>query len=286
MEREDKPVYTEDGKGKDWGLALSVPSSLSAFLFFELAPLPLQLFHCMLLRLREKEERWLPLLKSLSMRHSFDSWCDYVVASDSLEGLAPAVIRRPKPEPKDTADIPPSNPHDPIDLESSPKRLVRKKAGKRKEIDAEAEGQPTKKVQRKKITRRGNLDAFISEPVPDKPNSRAFTDPPPIVNEGRLPSPPRASFTDQLNTEEPEGGAEKAVGGGNIEVDKSVDVATEAKKITSPEVVDDAGNPQTPDPAAHDSEKRIGAEEIPVVRFSMLARVLQFAQMKLWGLLL
>ncbi|KAF5811641.1 hypothetical protein HanXRQr2_Chr04g0183721 [Helianthus annuus] len=100
------------------------------------------------------------------MRHSSDSWCDCVVVSVSLEGLAPAVVRRPKPEPKDTADIPPSNPHDPIDLESSPERLVRKKAGKRKQTDAEAEGQPAKKVQRKKITRRGNLDAFISELVP------------------------------------------------------------------------------------------------------------------------
>ncbi|KAJ0716116.1 putative adaptor protein complex, sigma subunit [Helianthus annuus] len=72
---------------------------------------------------------------------------------------------------KDTADIPPSNPHDPIDLESNPERLVRKKAGKRKQTGAEAEGQPAKKVQRKKITRRGNLDAFISEPVPGNSQS-------------------------------------------------------------------------------------------------------------------
>ncbi|MFS7934955.1 hypothetical protein Hanom_Chr05g00397741 [Helianthus anomalus] len=87
------------------------------------------------------------------------------MVSDSLEGLAPAVIRRPKPEPKDTVDIPPSNPNDPIDLESSPERLLRKKAGKRKHRDADAEGQPAKKIQRKKITRKGNLDVFISEPV-------------------------------------------------------------------------------------------------------------------------
>ncbi|MFS8007743.1 hypothetical protein Hanom_Chr14g01264641 [Helianthus anomalus] len=53
-------------------------------------------------------------------RHSSESWCDYVVVSDSLEGFAPAVVRKPKPEPRDTADIPPSNPDDPIDLESSP----------------------------------------------------------------------------------------------------------------------------------------------------------------------
>ncbi|MFS7981710.1 hypothetical protein Hanom_Chr10g00954191 [Helianthus anomalus] len=140
------------------------------------------------------------------MHHSSDSW----------------FIRRPKPEPEDTVDIPPSNPHDPIDLESSPERLVKKKVGKRKQTDAE--GQPAKKVQTKKITQRGNLDAFISGPVP-----------------------------------------EKAVGGGNLEVDKSVDVAAGAEKITSPDVVDDAGNPQTPDPAAHDSEKGKGAEDIPVV---------------------
>ncbi|MFS7931666.1 hypothetical protein Hanom_Chr04g00358611 [Helianthus anomalus] len=51
------------------------------------------------------------------MRHSSDSWCDYVVVSDSLEGLAHAVIiRRPKPEPKEIVDIPPSNPDDPIDM--------------------------------------------------------------------------------------------------------------------------------------------------------------------------
>ncbi|MFS7956192.1 hypothetical protein Hanom_Chr07g00651681 [Helianthus anomalus] len=84
----------------------------------------------------------------------------------SAQPAAGAVIRRPKPEPKDTADIPPSNPHDPIDLESSPERLVKKKAGKRKQTDAEDEGQPAKKIQRKTITRKGNLDAFISEYVP------------------------------------------------------------------------------------------------------------------------
>ncbi|KAJ0545821.1 putative small GTPase, P-loop containing nucleoside triphosphate hydrolase [Helianthus annuus] len=50
-------------------------------------------------------------------------------------------------------------------LESSPEHLLRKKAGKRKQTDTEAEGQPVKKVQRKKITRRGNLDAFIAKPV-------------------------------------------------------------------------------------------------------------------------
>ncbi|KAM0010700.1 hypothetical protein Hdeb2414_s0070g00772311 [Helianthus debilis subsp. tardiflorus] len=100
------------------------------------------------------------------MRRSSDSRCDYVVVSDSLEGLTPAVtVRELKPEPRDPTDIPPSNLSDPIDLDSSPKHLVRRKIGKRKQAETEAEGQPPRKVQRKKITRKGNLDFFISESV-------------------------------------------------------------------------------------------------------------------------
>ncbi|KAJ0667385.1 hypothetical protein HanPI659440_Chr17g0677241 [Helianthus annuus] len=88
-------------------------------------------------------------------RHSSDSRCDYVVVSDSLEGLTPAVtFREPKPEPRDSADIPPSNPNEPIDLDSSPEHLVHRKGGKRKQTDTDAEGQPPKKVHRKKITRK------------------------------------------------------------------------------------------------------------------------------------
>ncbi|KAJ0621335.1 hypothetical protein HanIR_Chr01g0007491 [Helianthus annuus] len=34
--------------------------------------------------------------------------CDYVVVSDTLEGLAPVGFKKPKPEPQDTADVPPS----------------------------------------------------------------------------------------------------------------------------------------------------------------------------------
>ncbi|MFS7985914.1 hypothetical protein Hanom_Chr11g01004261 [Helianthus anomalus] len=65
-------------------------------------------------------------------RHFSYSWCDYIMVSDILEGLAPVVLRKPKVEPRDTADIPTSNPNDPIDLESSPEPLLRTKAGKRK----------------------------------------------------------------------------------------------------------------------------------------------------------
>ncbi|KAJ0670682.1 hypothetical protein HanOQP8_Chr13g0477321 [Helianthus annuus] len=108
------------------------------------------------------------------MRHSSDK-CDYVVVSDTLEGLSPAVtIRRPKPEPKDTVDIPPSNPDDPIDLESIPEHLVRKGAGKRKQPDTGAEGQPPKKILRKKITRKGNLDAFVTDSAPGKQHLPLF----------------------------------------------------------------------------------------------------------------
>ncbi|KAJ0603897.1 hypothetical protein HanHA300_Chr02g0043411 [Helianthus annuus] len=49
-----------------------------------------------------------------------EAWCDYVVVSDTLEGLAPVAMRKPKAEPQDTADNPVPNPDDPIDLDSSP----------------------------------------------------------------------------------------------------------------------------------------------------------------------
>ncbi|KAF5799231.1 hypothetical protein HanXRQr2_Chr07g0302201 [Helianthus annuus] len=170
------------------------------------------------------------------MRHSSDSWCDFVEVSDSLEALAPAVIiRRPKPEPKETADIPPSNPDDPIDLESSPEHLVRNKAGKGKQSGAKAEEKPT-------------------SPIP--------TESLPVVNEELPPSPPRASAADLLkNTEVPEGGAEKVV---DLGAHRPVDVAVDAEKVISPETMDGAGNPRTPDLTAHVLEKEKTTEEIPV----------------------
>ncbi|MFS7975476.1 hypothetical protein Hanom_Chr10g00881061 [Helianthus anomalus] len=161
------------------------------------------------------------------MRNSSDSWCDYVIA-----------------------DIPLSNPDDPIDLESSPEHLVRNRAGKRKQSSAEAEGQPAKKIHKKKITKRGNLDAFISG------------SPLPVVNEELPPSLLRASAADPLkNTETPEGGVEKVA---SLGVDKPIDVAVDAKKITSPETVVDADNSRTPEAVAQDSEKENAAEEVPV----------------------
>ncbi|MFS7956633.1 hypothetical protein Hanom_Chr07g00656851 [Helianthus anomalus] len=153
------------------------------------------------------------------MRQSSDSWCDYVVVSDSLEGLAPAVVRKPKAEPWDTADIPPSNLDDPIDLESSPKHLLKPKAGKRKQIYTEVAGQPAKKVQKKKINRRGNLDAFIAKSVLEKPSSPAHAEPSSMVNEDIPPSTPRAPISEQLGSTKAAGNdeAEKTVGAENPE---------------------------------------------------------------------
>ncbi|KAJ0576095.1 hypothetical protein HanOQP8_Chr05g0178551 [Helianthus annuus] len=94
-------------------------------------------------------------------RRSSESWCDYIVVSDSLEGLTPVVVKRPKAEPRDTADIPASNPEDPVDLESSPEPLLKTKTGKRKQVETKAKAQPAKKIPRRKINKRGYLDAFI-----------------------------------------------------------------------------------------------------------------------------
>ncbi|MFS7945428.1 hypothetical protein Hanom_Chr06g00524181 [Helianthus anomalus] len=173
------------------------------------------------------------------MCHSSDSWCDYVVVSDSLEGLAPAVVRKPKPEPRDTADIPPSNPDDPIDQESSPEHLLKKKAGKKNQANVEPEGQPDKKVRRKKITRMGNLDAFIAKPVLEKPNSHVHTKPSSVVNEELPPSPLRGSVYEQLeNADALENEAEKTVEAEDSGAENPSKVVVDVGKVTSPEAVD------------------------------------------------
>ncbi|KAM0025503.1 hypothetical protein Hdeb2414_s0021g00575371 [Helianthus debilis subsp. tardiflorus] len=222
MEREEKPVYMEDGKivslyvvafEREGGKMTTLPKKPDEELWYH------QIVKNFALP-RDDDLLAQPVAGAGICRSS-DSWCDYVVVSDSLEGLVPAVIiRRPKPEPKETADIPPSNPDDPIDLESSPERLVRNKAGKRKQSGAEAEGQPAKKIQRKIITRIGNLDAFISESVPESL---------PVVNEELPPSPPRTSAADKLkNIEVPEGGTEKAAGVEGLGANKPVEVIANA----------------------------------------------------------
>ncbi|KAJ0716864.1 hypothetical protein HanPI659440_Chr13g0517381 [Helianthus annuus] len=97
-----------------------------------------------------------------------DSWCDYTVVSDSLERLAPVAVKKPNKEPKDTADLPESNPDDPIDLESSPEPLFRTKVEKRKKPEGGAAAQLAKKLARKKIGKKGNLDAFAANISPSE----------------------------------------------------------------------------------------------------------------------
>ncbi|KAJ0834717.1 hypothetical protein HanRHA438_Chr16g0746781 [Helianthus annuus] len=138
INREEKPVYMEDGKvvslyvvafEREGGKMAIVPK-------------------------KADEELWhLRIMKNFVLARDEDL---------TAQPATGAVMKKPKAEPRDTTDILPSNPKDPIDLESSPELLLKKKAGKRKQTDAEAEGQPAKKVQTKKITKRGNLDAFIA----------------------------------------------------------------------------------------------------------------------------
>ncbi|KAJ0490459.1 hypothetical protein HanHA300_Chr12g0455711 [Helianthus annuus] len=151
-------------------------------------------------------------------RHSSDSLCDYVVVSDTLEGLAPVVARKPKAEPRDTADIPASNPDDPIDLELSP----------------EPEAQPAKKVPKRKIGKRGNLDAFIRKPPP---------------------------CTKAAETE-----VEKVVKVGNPEVEKPVEVEMETEKVVEPETADvDVSQPKSPEVVTRDLENGKSVPEDPLV---------------------
>ncbi|KAJ0734463.1 hypothetical protein HanPI659440_Chr11g0420391 [Helianthus annuus] len=196
------------------------------------------------------------------MRHSFESWCDYVVVSDSLEGHAP-VVKKPKAKPRDTADIPASNPDDPIDLESSPEPLVKTKTGKRKQLEIEAEAQPAKKIPRRKIIKRGNLDAFIAKPPPEKETPAASAEPSSVVNEDLPPSPPHAPISEQLEGAKTiEDEAKKIAEMGNPE--KSVEVDLE--KVVDPETADvDAAHPKSPEVVARDPEKGKTVREDPVI---------------------
>ncbi|KAJ0700328.1 hypothetical protein HanOQP8_Chr10g0366541 [Helianthus annuus] len=199
------------------------------------------------------------------MRHSSDSWCDYVVVYDSLEGLAPVVVKKLKAEPRDTADIPASNPEDLIDLELSPEPLVKTKTGKRKPVEIKAEAQPAKKIPRRKISKRGNLDAFIAKPPPEKSASAARAEQSFVVNEDLLPSPPRAPISEHLEGSKAiEDKEEKIVEANNPEVEKSVEV--ESEKVVDPKTADvDATHPKSPEVVARDPEKGKLVPEDPVI---------------------
>ncbi|MFS7921048.1 hypothetical protein Hanom_Chr03g00232031 [Helianthus anomalus] len=190
-------------------------------------------------------------------RHSSDSWCDYVVV-------------KPKAEPRDAADILASNADDPIDLESSPEPLLKTKVRKRKQAEVDAEAQPAKKVQKRKITRRGNLDAFIVKPPPEKPISPVHAEPSSAINEDLPPSPPRAPISEQLESTKTtsEDEAEQTAEAGNPEVEKPVEVVVETEKVVDPETAEvESAHPKSPEVVARDTEKGKFAQEDHVTIF-------------------
>ncbi|MFS8019412.1 hypothetical protein Hanom_Chr15g01403481 [Helianthus anomalus] len=163
----------------------------------------------------------------------FDSWCDYIVVSDTLEGLAPVALRKPMAEPRDPADIPASNPDDPIDLESSPEPLLRTKTTKRKQIEVEAAGQPVKKVSRTKIGKRGNVDAFITKPPPLEGTKAAETE------------------------------VEKVE---NPDVEKPIEVELQTEKVVESKDEDvNVTQPKSPEVAVHEPEIGKSVHEDPVI---------------------
>ncbi|KAJ0788758.1 hypothetical protein HanPI659440_Chr05g0195651 [Helianthus annuus] len=198
-----------------------------------------------------------------------DPWCDYVVVSNTLEGLAPVAVRKPKAEPRDTADIPVSNPDDPIDLESSPKPLRRTKAVKRKP-ESEAVAQPAKKLTWKKIIKKGNLDTLATKLSPEKLTSSVRVESPSIFNDDLLPSPPRASIKEQLEgTKAAEAEVEKAVG-----VEEPVTVELDAEKVVEAETADiGATKPKSPEIVVHEPEKGKSIQEDPVITIPFSATI-------------
>ena len=93
---------------------------------------------------------------------------DYVVVSDSLEGLAPVGLKKPKAEPVDPATLPPTNPGEPLEIPSSPEEgLERRASRKRKEAEV-APPVPPVKIARPRIGKRGNLSVVAEKFSPGK----------------------------------------------------------------------------------------------------------------------
>ncbi|KAJ0576073.1 hypothetical protein HanIR_Chr05g0220001 [Helianthus annuus] len=178
-----------------------------------------------------------------------DPWCDYVVVSDTLQGLAPVAVRKPKAEPRDTADIPAPNPDDPIDLESSPEPLRRTKALKRKP-ESEAVAQPAKKLTWKKIIKKGNLDTLATKLSPGE----CLLDFCFLILEG---------------TKAAEAEVEKAVG-----VEEPVTVELDAEKVVEAETADvGATKPKSPEIVVHEPEKGKSIQEDPVITIPFSATI-------------
>ncbi|KAL9993541.1 hypothetical protein Hdeb2414_s0033g00721471 [Helianthus debilis subsp. tardiflorus] len=179
-------------------------------------------------------------------------------------GSCACSCEKTKPEPRDTEDISVPNPEDPIDLESSPEPLLRTKAVKRKP-DSEAAAQPTKKITRKKISKKGNLDALAAKLSPERPVPSVHVESSSVFNDDLSPSLPRTSIREQLEgIKTVEAEVKKAV-----EVEKPVEVET-GKTVEVEMTNVGITKPKSPEVMAHGPErgKSILEEEVPVVTVS------------------
>ncbi|MFS7940255.1 hypothetical protein Hanom_Chr05g00462301 [Helianthus anomalus] len=168
---------------------------------------------------------------------------------------------------------------------------MRTKAVKRKQADVEAAAQPVKKVPRRKIGKRGNLDAFVTKLSPEKPIPSVRAESSSVFIDDLPPSSPRASIREQLEgtkavemevekvaeMKKPEGEAEKP----DVEVEKTVEVEVEKTTVEGEKIVEaelevenvvetedvDAGvtKPKSPKIVAREPEKGKSIQEDPII---------------------
>ncbi|MFS7955420.1 hypothetical protein Hanom_Chr07g00642411 [Helianthus anomalus] len=231
MNREDKPVYTEDGKEKVEKMAT--------------------------VSKRDDEELWyLQIVKNFVLPPHED------LAAQPPTG---AVMKKPKAEPRDPANIPTLNADDTINLESSPEPLLRTK------------------VQKRKITRRGNLDAFIAKPPSEKPSSLVHAKPSSAVSEDLPPSPPHAPISEQLESTKAAGEdeAEKTAEAGNPKVEKPVEVAVETEKVVVSETTEvESARLKSPKVMVRDAKKEKFVPEDPVITNPVSAPTLELVNVE------
>ncbi|XP_021985089.1 uncharacterized abhydrolase domain-containing protein DDB_G0269086-like [Helianthus annuus] len=128
--------------------------------------------------------------------------------------------------------------------------------------------QPSKKVQKRKIGKRGNLDAFITKPPPEKPIPSVCAEPSSVFNDDLPSSSPCASIKEQLEgTKAFETEVEKVVEVENPEeVEKPVEVELEAEKVVETEAADvDVTQPKSPEVVTSEQEKGKSIHEDPMI---------------------
>ncbi|KAJ0611877.1 hypothetical protein HanHA300_Chr01g0020811 [Helianthus annuus] len=137
---------------------------------------------------------------------------------------------------------------------------------------------PAKKVPRRKIGKRGNLDAFVSKLSPEKPIPSARAESSSVFNDDLPPSSPRASIREQLEgtmtveteiekiveVKKPDGEAEKP----EVELEKTA-VELEAEKVMDAEAVD-VGVTKPKSPVVEVCEPETGTSiEDPLITISI-----------------